>query len=109
MPTKKPKVGKKRKQQGSGLFDSIKKAILSAASFAKKHKLISRGSSALGALGVPYMSGVSKVSGTLGYGMKRKVKGKGLLTAGERYKKGSGMKKTMPKRKTALRVKHSFP
>ena len=108
MPTKKRKVGKKRNQKGAGLFDSIKKAILSAASFAKKHKIISRGANLLGNIGVPHAGKVGAIASNLGYG-KRKVKGKGLLMAGKKYvKKGSGMK-PKTKTKTALRVKHSFP
>lgn len=109
MPTK--RVVKKRNQQrGSGLFDSIKKAILSAASFAKKHKLISRGANLLGNIGIPHAGKVGAIASNLGYGKRKVKKGKGLLIAGQKYvKKGAGMKKPMPKRKTALRVKTSFP
>jgi hypothetical protein len=113
MPTKrvvKRKVGKKRKQQGAGIFDSIKKAILSAAGFAKKHKILSRSAAILNKVGVPYSGVVGNIASNLGYG-KRKT-GTGLLMAGQKYvKKGTGMKKpkAVPKRKTALRVKHSFP
>jgi len=54
----------RRRMAGRGILDWLKKAH----DFIKNNKVISRVGSALGAVGVPYASGVSRVASTLGYG-----------------------------------------
>jgi hypothetical protein len=78
----KRKVGKRKVQKGKGIFSSIGKAIVSAAKFVKKHKIISKTAGVLGAIGVPHAGKIGMVASSIGLG-KCKT-GKGLYPAGYR-------------------------
>ena len=72
------RVTRPRKMRGG----AIPTWMRSIHDFVKKHKLISRIGSSLGAVGVPYASGVSKVASVLGYGRRSVRRGGALRLAG---------------------------
>ena len=87
-----------RKMRGRGFWDSVLKFGKKANTFLKKSKLISKVSGALGEAGVPYASGISGVSGAVGYGRKkrrrrvvRRRRGAGIRLAGGRRRRGRGV------------------
>lgn len=59
-----PKHRIRRRMRGSGIWDFVKKVH----NFIKSNKIISRVGSALGAVGVPYASGIATGAKFLGYG-----------------------------------------
>ena len=74
---------KRQSMRGKGIGSFFRKV----GNFLKKTKLISRGASALGAIGVPHMGTVGTIAGMGGLGRRRRtvrrsMRGRGLSMAG---------------------------
>jgi hypothetical protein len=72
---------KRHSMRGKGIGSFFRKV----GNFLKRTKLISRGASALGSLGVPHMGTVGTIAGMGGLGRRRRVRrqrGRGLSMAG---------------------------
>jgi hypothetical protein len=64
--------------RGAGFMDFLSKAH----SFIKDNKLVSTIGNALGSMGVPYAGKIGSVGAALGYGRRRRRRGRGLRLSG---------------------------
>jgi hypothetical protein len=88
----------RRRVKGKGIFGDIKKGIMKAGRFLKKHKVISRGANIWGKAGLPFAEQAKKVgkyAGKAGFGMRkkapyRKIKGGGLRQSGGNLGRAGG-------------------
>lgn len=76
---RKPGPKKGKGQSGAGFMDVVRKAN----DFLKSNKVISRGAKALGGLLPPQYGAVAStvgdLAGSLGYGRRRRMRGRGML------------------------------